>query len=578
MNQSKPIRWVIGSRPDCDIVVDEPTVSGRHCQIQFEDGQWQVSDLDSTNGTWVDSVRIEAVRDISRGAPIRLGQTVYLDWNQVPSTEPEITIGRSNDNDVVFQDSSISAKHARIRCTSEGLVLEDLGSTNGTFIGTTHWNEKVDKKPISLSDRVRFGDHEIGIDKLLRRAAADKADVAIWLSQNPQTAPPMWVPGKRVIIVATLAVFAVVGLIVISNYLARDSVETAQNKTAKTETEDGNPSAAKTAKKSAPVLSNDAETAPATAENSTMEEAGTEAKAKVSAAVGSKDGIYSVVVRTLSDGLAFQVGSAWALDDGWLVTSAEVVHAAEQAEEGAEMEVYWGDGEQLTIEKVVVHPQYEAAEKIADRSFASYQTLLKKQSEKTTALPETEFESQMGALNKTFRDAVSQMAYFDVAMLRVKLPQEAQLRHPLKISRTPVNRIKGRDMKVLGHAHEMSDQVEFDPDTIQATSISGEILTSTQWGPETPAGKNNSVYLVHVECPASELKKLRSNNWIGSPVMDKKGDVVGVFSRLVVPAGAGDSEQQESVTEQERSIFLLAILDRLNEFPEWSSQAAEPSN
>ena len=134
MNQSKPSRWVIGSRPDCDIIVDQPTVSGRHCQIQFEDGQWQVKDLDSTNGTWVDGVRIEAVRDIDRGTPIRLGQTVYLDWQQVPSTEPEITIGRSKENDVTLEHASVSGRHARLRCTPDGLVLEDLGSTNGTYI------------------------------------------------------------------------------------------------------------------------------------------------------------------------------------------------------------------------------------------------------------------------------------------------------------------------------------------------------------------------------------------------------------------------------------------------------------
>ncbi len=53
--------------------------------------------------------------------------------------------------------------------------------------------------------------------------------------------------------------------------------------------------------------------------------------------------------------------------------------------------------------------------------------------------------------------------------------------------------------------------------------------------------------------------------------MDKQGNVVGVFSRLVVPEGASESadsdgEPSESGSEQERRIFLMSILDRLPEF------------
>ncbi len=572
MNQTKPSRWVIGSRPDCDIIVDQPTVSGRHCQIQFEDGQWQVKDLDSTNGTWVDGVRIEAVRDLDRGTPIRLGQTVYLDWEQVPSTEPEVTIGRSKENDVTLEHASVSGRHARLRCTPDGLVLEDLGSTNGTFVGTPNWNDRIEKQPVSLSDRVRFGDEEASVDKLVRQVAVDRADVAIWLAKNPQTAPPTWVPGKRILIAAVLVMFAVVGFVVIGNYTGPatevTSQETVATNISTSAADEPNPISkqpkAKSKTESKVALGNEKPKQPSKPAE------GVESPPNVKM-VGSGDGIYSVVVRTLADGLAFQVGTAWVINGEWLITSAEVVHAAEQAEDNSELEVYWGSGDTMAIDRVIVHPEYEAAEKAADDAFGSYKAILEKQSETETALPEAEFESRVAALNKTFREAVSKMAYFDMAMLKVNLPENERLRETLKLGKTPINRIKGRDLKMVGHPHEMLDEVEFDPDNIKTVQVNGEILTSTQWNAEVSAADAPDVYLVHVECSLSDISKLRSYNWMGSPVMDKQGNVVGVFSRLVVPEGASESadsdgEPSESGSEQERRIFLMSILDRLPEF------------
>ncbi|MEE4380182.1 MAG: sigma 54-interacting transcriptional regulator [Candidatus Competibacteraceae bacterium] len=47
---------------------------------------------------------------------------------------PTLRIGTAPDNDVVLTDRAISRHHAELRLTAEGLVLQDLGSTNGTFI------------------------------------------------------------------------------------------------------------------------------------------------------------------------------------------------------------------------------------------------------------------------------------------------------------------------------------------------------------------------------------------------------------------------------------------------------------
>ncbi|MAT95673.1 MAG: hypothetical protein CL608_00780 [Anaerolineaceae bacterium] len=65
------------------------------------------------------------------------------------------TIGRSANNGIVINDAEISRRHAQITPQGEGYVLEDLGSTNGTFVNGSRLNQ-----PIALKhgDAVAFGD------------------------------------------------------------------------------------------------------------------------------------------------------------------------------------------------------------------------------------------------------------------------------------------------------------------------------------------------------------------------------------------------------------------------------------
>ncbi|MFH1491192.1 MAG: adenylate/guanylate cyclase domain-containing protein, partial [Pseudomonadota bacterium] len=45
-----------------------------------------------------------------------------------------ITVGRAKDNDIILSDHTVSRKHAQFNQTSDGLLLKDLGSHNGTFV------------------------------------------------------------------------------------------------------------------------------------------------------------------------------------------------------------------------------------------------------------------------------------------------------------------------------------------------------------------------------------------------------------------------------------------------------------
>lgn len=67
-----------------------------------------------------------------------------------------IRIGKADDNDFVVNDPHVSRYHVRIiREDQEILLLEDLGSTNGTFVN----GAQVVKKRVTFSDTIQLGDH-----------------------------------------------------------------------------------------------------------------------------------------------------------------------------------------------------------------------------------------------------------------------------------------------------------------------------------------------------------------------------------------------------------------------------------
>jgi hypothetical protein len=66
--------------------------------------------------------------------------------------QPEIIVGRSSELDMVLVEDMVSRRHARIACGDQ-IVIEDLGSTNGTFVN----GEKIKKATLKEGDRVLIG-------------------------------------------------------------------------------------------------------------------------------------------------------------------------------------------------------------------------------------------------------------------------------------------------------------------------------------------------------------------------------------------------------------------------------------
>jgi pSer/pThr/pTyr-binding forkhead associated (FHA) protein len=161
---------VIGRGPDCHILLDDPSISRRHCRLDFEaTGDVTVHDLGSGNGTRINGrqlskgtlragdrislgsvefrLELNSTADARGALPVRNGAGAWLlaatdEQGNVTRFLVDVAskgtwvIGRASEEaDLVIPSPTVSAKHAVLRSSSDGqLQIHDLGSSNGTIV------------------------------------------------------------------------------------------------------------------------------------------------------------------------------------------------------------------------------------------------------------------------------------------------------------------------------------------------------------------------------------------------------------------------------------------------------------
>ena len=194
----------IGRDNDRQLVLPSASVSRKHARLVLDGPQPYILDEGSANGVIVNGVRIAGPTAVVPGvrvdiaefhlefelpqAPIQhaapMTQAVAPISERLPHVAPdsgggeddpirlvaeggpfdghiydvphgELGVGRAVDNEIVLDDPSLSRKHARVRRAGGGRIeLEDLGSSNGTFVN----GRRVGKGSAGPGDTVRFGE------------------------------------------------------------------------------------------------------------------------------------------------------------------------------------------------------------------------------------------------------------------------------------------------------------------------------------------------------------------------------------------------------------------------------------
>ena len=189
-------QMTLGRSVETDIRLDDTIASRRHAVIDVVGEQVTLTDLNSSNGTYVNELKIGASMTLHDGDRVRIGNTSLVfksgaalsaETNKVASpTElpiPDgtvvwqsggapmtlvrgdgsefglnrsIRIGRSKDNDIdLLEDTSASHFHCKIDVLAGQAVISDLNSSNGTWV-----NGKKISKPVTLKhgDKILVGD------------------------------------------------------------------------------------------------------------------------------------------------------------------------------------------------------------------------------------------------------------------------------------------------------------------------------------------------------------------------------------------------------------------------------------
>lgn len=77
-----------------------------------------------------------------------------------PLNQPQLSIGRAPENDIVIPESTVSGKHATLLQANGAFYLTDAGSTNGTFVNKIRVTGKQALKP---GDVIRMGAAQLEI-------------------------------------------------------------------------------------------------------------------------------------------------------------------------------------------------------------------------------------------------------------------------------------------------------------------------------------------------------------------------------------------------------------------------------
>lgn len=167
---------VVGNTPECQVLLAAPGIAARHCLLRSSGEQAVVRPLDANAVTVLNGRQVTSETPIKPGdlllfakvgcrvvamektppQPVRKSTSSGDDegrtrvrmalpkfmlrgvsgptFGKTFAVVGAITIGRSSDCDVCIPIDEISRRHAKLQVVPDGVMVEDLGSANGTFV------------------------------------------------------------------------------------------------------------------------------------------------------------------------------------------------------------------------------------------------------------------------------------------------------------------------------------------------------------------------------------------------------------------------------------------------------------
>ena len=192
--------WIVGTGDNAHIKLNNSRVSRNHLQIIYqEQGVLHIQDLDSTNGTYLNGIKLKISQSLKHKDKIQLAgvndilivvekpltsDTLNPQKNIVDilKTKKTIFLGRGTNCDIVLNHGTISKVHASITLTpNNGYQIKDLGSTNGTYVN----GRKIKTvETIDFKDNIFIGRHQITLEAPSKNLSDELAITAIGIEKT----------------------------------------------------------------------------------------------------------------------------------------------------------------------------------------------------------------------------------------------------------------------------------------------------------------------------------------------------------------------------------------------------------
>jgi len=125
---------VIGRSLNCDLRVPLESVSRRHCELSISPEGMRVTDMGSSNGTYVNNERIDGEVELSAGDRLTVGPivfTVQIDGQpeEITADQPVVAQGDGGQYPAAALDEGKESKPAAIVDIAEEVLLQSSDST-----------------------------------------------------------------------------------------------------------------------------------------------------------------------------------------------------------------------------------------------------------------------------------------------------------------------------------------------------------------------------------------------------------------------------------------------------------------
>lgn len=214
---------VAGRASDCELSISDAGASRRHVQLTRQGATVVVTDLGSSNGTWVAGNRIQSPTAVSAGGFVQLGgpagpglqvgflpaphayspvlapsntgvvfDRFSLPSGPMPARPPQVLgIGRGRENQIVLDDLLASRRHTQLLPRPGGFEVRDLGSRNGTYVN----GQRIAVAHLGEGDLLAVGHSRFTVARGQLVVSVDQGDVAFIVNHLSYVLPG----GKRLL-------------------------------------------------------------------------------------------------------------------------------------------------------------------------------------------------------------------------------------------------------------------------------------------------------------------------------------------------------------------------------------------